>query len=303
MRKLLGRSTGQIPNDRIDLWHNHINYYLNCLQDVDRELNKLLDALEESGEADNTIILYTSDHGELAGAHRLTQKGGVLFRELVNVPLIIAHPDGAKGATTQAVGSMVDLIPTMLGWAGCEDFSAEYPDLIGADLMQVLINPNIPGPRGNPDVPGRGALYTFDNLITYDREWFVANIPNLLEIDGNGVRLKSADQFLRNFDDIFANFGKPDTSRKHMIRGMFDGRYKLIRYFAIDDYHQPETVELLLSKNEVALYDLVHDPHEMVNLANVDHPDYDETLLASMNDKLNRLIKIEIGNDKSPYGL
>ncbi len=88
-----------------------------------------------------------------------------------------------------------------------------------------------------------------------------------------------------------------------MLRGVFDGRYKLIRYFAIDNYHLPETVEALLANNDVALYDLVNDPHEMVNLAHPEHPNYDEALLAQMNEKLNRLILAEIGEDKSPYGL
>ena len=47
----------------------------------------------------------------------------------------------------------------------------------------------------------------------------------------------------------------------------------------------------------MALYDLVNDPEEMNNLANRDNPDYDEELLARMNDKLNALIEAEIGVD------
>ncbi len=140
----------------------------------------MLDALEASGHADNTIIIYTSDHGELGGAHRLAQKGGVAFRELVNVPLIVVHPDGAQGATTQAVGSMVDLIPTMLKWAGCQDVVTTYPQLIGHDLSSVIANPERVGPRGNPASPGCGILLTYDNLITYDGDWFISNIPHML---------------------------------------------------------------------------------------------------------------------------
>ena len=88
-----------------------------------------------------------------------------------------------------------------------------------------------------------------------------------------------------------------------MLRAVFDGRYKLIRHFAIDNYHLPETVATLLEQNDVALYDLANDPHEMVNLACPEHPQYDATLLAEMNVKLNGLISAEIGADTSPYGL
>ena len=112
-----------------------------------------------------------------------------------------------------------------------------------------------------------------------------------------------AETFDRDFDIIFKKLGKPDTAYQHMIRGVFDGRYKLIRYFAIDNYHLPESVETLLAHNDLALYDLVNDPHEIVNLARPDHVDYDENLLLEMNQKLNHLISTEIGEDKSPYGL
>lgn len=294
---------GNISIERQDTWKKHINYYLNCLSDVDQQLGNLLDALEASDHADNTIILYTSDHGELAGAHRLAQKGAVLFRELVNVPMIIAHPDGAQGETTQAVGSLVDLIPTMLRWAGCEDVAERYPQLIGHDLSPIVIDPTNAGARGNSAERGIGALYTFDNIVNYDSRWFRPLIPHLLEIDGTGERLGPPENYIRTIGEVFEKYGKPNTENQTMIRGIFDGRYKLLRYFAIDNYHQPETVTALFANNDVALYDLVNDPHEMVNLARPDHPDYDEALLAEMNEKLNWLLSAEIGEDACPYGL
>jgi len=85
-------SYGRIPKERRDMWHNHVNYYLNGMIDADQHIGRVLDALEESGQADNTIIIFTSDHGEMAGAHHLRQKGSVAFKETVNVPLIIVDP-------------------------------------------------------------------------------------------------------------------------------------------------------------------------------------------------------------------
>jgi len=85
---------------------------------------------------------------------------------------------------------------------------------------------------------------------------------------------------------------------REFFRGIFDGRYKLIRYFGMANYNLPGSVEELLTENDVALYDLQKDPGEVSNLANPDNPDYDESLLEAMNAKLNDLIEAEIGEDK-----
>jgi arylsulfatase A-like enzyme len=88
-----------------------------------------------------------------------------------------------------------------------------------------------------------------------------------------------------------------------MFRGIFDGRYKLVRYFGLGNYNLPGSLEELLSNNDVALYDLEYDPEEMNNLADPNSPNYDEELLATMNAKLNTLIEAEIGEDKALFTL
>jgi arylsulfatase len=81
------------------------------------------------------------------------------------------------------------------------------------------------------------------------------------------------------------------------MRGVYDGRYKLIRYHAINEHNQPATIDDLYRDNDVALYDLWEDPDEMDNLGNRDHAAFDHALVASMNDKLNTLIRAELGED------
>src|SRR3546814_11550098 len=88
-------------HDDEESWPRFINYYYNCLRDVDRRLGQLLWALKESGQIDNTIIIYTSDHGERAGAHGMRQKGATMYREEVNIPMIVAHPDFPGGTPTK----------------------------------------------------------------------------------------------------------------------------------------------------------------------------------------------------------
>jgi arylsulfatase len=257
-----------------------------------------LDALEKSGQDEDTIILFTSDHGEMAGAHHLRQKGSVAFRETVNVPLVIVDPRYAGAARTEAVGSHLDLVPTILAMAGLseEDRREHYPFLKGYDLSGIVADPTSAGPRGNTDKPGKGALYTYDMIATVDAQWLQRNAPLLLDSAAAeaGLEFHRGKDFLARLDE----FEKPDLDKREVFRGVFDGRYKLVRYFGLAHYNLPRSVEELLTNNDVALYDLQNDPEEMDNLADPKNPSYDEDLLARLNDKLNALIADEIGDDR-----
>lgn len=122
---------GEIPHDNEAAWYNFQNYYFNCLRDVDQHLLAVLEALEASGQAHNTIIIYTSDHGERAGAHGMRQKGGTIYREDSNVPLIIVAPGLKGGQQTDKLVCAVDLVPTILGLAGLNETQRQqqYPAL------------------------------------------------------------------------------------------------------------------------------------------------------------------------------
>jgi arylsulfatase len=284
--------------EREDMWHNHINYYINCLRDVDRHIGTVLTALEESGQADNTIIIFTSDHGEMGGAHHLRQKGSVAFQETVNVPLVIVDPRQSGGARTDAIGSHLDLVPTILAFSGLSvsDRQQRYPSLKGYDLTTVVASPGSDGPRGSSKNPGMGALYTYDMIGTIDFGWLQRNAPQLLDAAAAeaGVEFVRGQEFLDKVQDL----EKPNLDSRELFRGVFDGRYKLVRYFGLAHYNLPDTVEALMAANDVALYDLQKDPEEMDNLANPDNPGYDKGLLETMNAKLNALIKAEIGVDE-----
>jgi arylsulfatase len=288
---------GRIPMERRDMWHNHVNYYINCLLDVDRHIGAVLDALEESGQAENTIIIFTADHGEMGGAHHLRQKGSVAFKETMNVPLVIVDPRCPGGERTAAVSSHLDLVPTILSLAGLSEGKVrdKYPFLKGHDLSEAVADPRADGPRGSSKRPGKGALYTYDMIATIDAEWLQRNAAKLMDVAAAeaGLELHRGQEFLAMLDEI----GTPNLENREIFRGLFDGRYKLVRYFGLGHYHLPGSIAELLANNDVALYDLVNDPEEMNNLANQDNPDYDEGLLARMNAKLNALIEAEIGED------
>jgi arylsulfatase len=113
---MLNTVFGPVTSD--EQWRAGLNFYLNCLRDVDRGIEVVLDALEASGQADRTIEILTADHGEMAGSHRLRQKTNLVYGENFHVPLVIDHPDFAGGGITNEMASAVDLAPTMLDFAG-----------------------------------------------------------------------------------------------------------------------------------------------------------------------------------------
>jgi arylsulfatase A-like enzyme len=295
---------GPIPVARRDMWHNHVNYYLNCLLDADRHIGAVLDALEASGQAADTVVIFTSDHGEMGGAHHLRQKGSVAFRETVNVPLVIADPRHPGGGRTEAVGSHLDLVPTILAYAGLPEAERKqrYPFLKGHDLSGIVADPAAAGPRGSSGGPGKGCLLTYDMIATVDAQWFSRNAVRVFD----AAAAKAGLEFHRGMDafkGMLDEIGVPDLEKRELFRCVFDGRYKLVRYFGLGTYNLPATVEQLLADNDVALYDLLMDPEEMDNLADPANPRYSEELLSAMNQKLTALIAEEIGEDEALFTL
>jgi arylsulfatase len=301
-KRLCDMYYGRIPMDRRDMWHHHVNYYLNCILDVDRHIGAVLDELEASGQADDTIVIFTADHGEQGGAHHLRQKGSVAFQESVNVPLVIADPRHPEASRSDAVGSHLDLVPTILAYAGLseDERRTRYPLLKGHDLSGVVSDPAAAGPRGSSATPGKGSLLTYDMIATIDAEWFVRNVTKVFD----AAAAAAGQEFHRGmeqFKGLVHDIGVPDPEARELFRGVFDGRYKLVRYFGMGHYHLPASVQQLLADNDVALYDLQSDPEEMDNLADPAHPGYDEAVLSAMNQKLNALIAEEIGDDNAMF--
>ena len=130
-----------------DLAYRRLYYYLHKV--VDKAIGRILSALHDSGMADDTIVILTSDHGDLIGAHGgMFQKWYNAFDESIRVPMLVSGPDVAtpNGGHTMPT-SHVDLIPTMLGLAGIDIEAAkavvakehtEAQDLPGRDLSGLI---------------------------------------------------------------------------------------------------------------------------------------------------------------------
>jgi arylsulfatase len=91
--------------------------YAAMIENIDRWVGAYLDAVRQRGELDNTLVVFSSDHGEMLGDHNLWGKVKP-FQPSVGVPLIVAGPGVARGVSSQALVSMMDLAATYLDYAG-----------------------------------------------------------------------------------------------------------------------------------------------------------------------------------------
>jgi arylsulfatase A-like enzyme len=97
------------------------SYYYNMIELMGEQLGRILNALDETGLAENTLLVCTTDHGELLGDHGLWMKGPFHYEQLIRVPLLMRWPHGFEGGrSTSSLLSLCDLAPTALAAAGLE---------------------------------------------------------------------------------------------------------------------------------------------------------------------------------------
>ena len=244
-----------------ELRKKFIETYMNCLSDVDRHIGAVLDALEASPAGKDTIVVFTSDHGEMAFAHGLRGKGPFIYEENNHVPLVIAAPGVQGGRTVDVLSCHVDLVPTVLALCGqpIETTATKVPHLAGVDLSPLLTDPAGPAPRA-------------ELLMTFE-------FGGTMDFPGQNDKAKADTGEARTF-----------------LRGMFDGKTKFARYFASDAYHTPATVDELKAKNDLELYDVAKDAEEKANLAAT----VDDATLETLRKRLNDLVAREVGEDPQP---
>lgn len=101
---------------------------------IDRQIGRILSALELSGLAQRTVVIFTSDHGAFVGAHRLQDKGPAMYDDIYRIPLILKQPEAETGSVCGSFVSLIDIAPTVLELAGA-DVPAAYQ---GTSLLRVL---------------------------------------------------------------------------------------------------------------------------------------------------------------------
>lgn len=110
-------------------------YYYGMVQLIDRAMGMIMDTLEQTGLDRNTIVVFTTDHGELLGDHGIWMKGPFHYEQLIKVPFIMQLPGKMYGGkAVDSPVSLADIVPTVLSLCG-----VDIPDTMdGMDLMPVI---------------------------------------------------------------------------------------------------------------------------------------------------------------------
>jgi arylsulfatase len=255
------------------MWYHYCNYYLNCLRDSDRTVQHVWDALDDMDLWKDTVVVLTSDHGDMAGTHGLRGKGPLCYENNVHVPFVVAHPDAKGGTNCSALTSHLDLVPTFVGMTGIAD--EKRPEVVkklpGRDFSRLLADPE----KAAVDAIRPGILFNYVSLTTVD-----------------------ANYYIRSFG-LMAKGKKPppitdiDLRKRGFLALTFDGRFKLGRFYAPNAFNTPRTLDQLFEHNDVQVFDAKNDPEEMQNLA-LDRDKHKDTILR-LNGLLNDLMAREVG--------
>ena len=168
--------------------------YYGYISQIDDVVGRVLSYLEKKNQLDNTVIIYTADHGDLCGDRKMMDKHYVMYDEVVHVPLVIRYPQLIeKGKRCSGfVTNMLDLVPTILEMVG-----APVPDgLDGISLMPYLKQETEESIRKYAMVTYNGqqfGLYTQRMIRNekYKYVWNPTDIDELYDMQNDPCELKN----------------------------------------------------------------------------------------------------------------
>jgi len=209
-------------------WLRQLDYYAYLHEELDKNLAELLGTLDELGIYDDTVIAYTSDHGDACGSHGLRAKLPCVYEEVMGVPMTIKAPGiTSPGTETDALATHVDLAATLCAIGGVD--LDDTPSLSGVDLRPALADPAA-SPRDHVFFSQDSAQSPLIRSVRYAVRGFFDGATKYARYYGIGGGIERD--------------GRPAESPK-----LFD-------------------VDAAFEDHDHEWYDLDQDPHELVNLAN-----------------------------------
>ena len=256
----------QLTGDQYEPWtraYGEWTTYQHYLLDI--QLDRVFKALDANGLRDNTIIIFTTDHGDHSGAHGgMIQKWHTAYEEAIHVPFIVSSPlvnPDQELREFKMPTSHADLLPTLLGLAGIKGANLEtvrqsitgqgqVPPLVGTDISDYIYNPSMSTPITNAATgePRPGVLF-----MTLDE------ITQMTTIDPNNKGFSAYQTFLGLVDqtkDVLPRLSEGSVRQPNLVRTLLDGTWKYSRYYDPNG-NEPDQYEL---------YHIVSDPIEAVNL-------------------------------------
>jgi arylsulfatase A-like enzyme len=249
-------------------------FYYQLQRTVDDQIGRVLGALRATHASENTIVVFTSDHGDMLGAHGgMHQKWHNAYEETVHIPFVISSPLFQGGRRESIPTSRADLLPTLLGLAGIDPEEAlkrvaashtEARPLVGRDLSGVI--------RGTAERPSDPVLFTTDDEIS----------------EGSAKPGSPMQRWARKLG-TYEEVVQPNHIETVIAKVDVDGEEHLVKLSSYHDNPQFWTVPGVRDErlhkwkkivtvtepapDEYELYDLTRDPLEQRNLAHPSNAD------------------------------
>jgi len=199
----------------------HAKNYFAAITGIDENFGQILNALDEEGLKDDTIVIFSADHGEMMGSHGLMHKG-FWYDESLLIPFIIRYPGKLQPRFDDLLLGVPDVMPSLLSLMG---FESEIPQCIeGNDYSDAMLGKDVPRPDSalylimTPDWPGGGKRglrthhHTFviqrqrgkeDTCILHDNQVDPYQLKNVADENPTIVQQLTAElnQWLEKTDD------------------------------------------------------------------------------------------------------
>ncbi len=150
-----------------DDWRFATAAYYALVTFLDSEVGRILDVLRQTGADENTIIVFTADHGDMLGSHGLFAKGITPYEEVYNIPMLVRVPGMRSGEDAEHLTSLVDLGPTLCDLCGVEGL----PDAQGRSLRPVLDGSADPADWSHAYAEFFGQRFVYTQRIVWEGDW------------------------------------------------------------------------------------------------------------------------------------
>jgi arylsulfatase A-like enzyme len=220
-----------------DEWRACIARYYAFVTLIDEEYGRLVDLLDELGVAEDTIVLFVSDHGDLIGAHRLWDKGPMMYEEQVHIPLVVRWPGNViAGQSRDEMVSLIDLMPTLVEMTG---LSLPRP-VDGQSVAPMLRGEAVPSWPDDVYIQYSGegislysiravrsrrykyVYYPYDRDELYDAQTDPWEMQNLAEEPGSAPILAEMKarmvQWMESTGDVMVEWNADLTARRRRFR-------------------------------------------------------------------------------------
>ncbi len=194
-------------------WREYLWAYYRMVETVDERIGHLLAAIDATGQRENTVVVFLSDHGDAQGAHRWNQKT-VFYDESSRVPFVVSYPEKiSPGVSNRLVQSGIDLVPTLCDIAGIEapgdlpgislfDTAAENEDDVGRSWIvcetRFVQGAEIEG--AIPQVDGRMIRSLRFKYCVYEKGEHRESLVDMEQDPGETVNLARKTEYLHVLD-------------------------------------------------------------------------------------------------------